>query len=42
MAIMITNNVYYKLPWIKDEINILSTDDVDPTTTQHKYSAKET
>ena len=42
MALMITNNVYYKLPWIEDEINVLSTDDVDPITTQQKYSAKET
>ena len=41
MAKMMTNNVYYKLPWIRNEINILSTDDVDLTTTQDRHSAKE-
>ena len=41
MAKIMMNNVYYKLPWIRNEIIILSTDDVNSTRTQHKYSAKE-
>ena len=41
MPKIMTNNVYYKLPWIENEIIILSTDDIDSTTTQHRYLAKE-
>ena len=40
MTIMITNNIYYKLSTIRNEINILTTDNVDPTARQQNIQPK--